>query len=41
MARRGVSAVLQEEVNNNHDWTKIMENQGMYGKNTHNNIRIT
>lgn len=32
MAKRGAQAVLQEEINNNEDWTKIMENPGMYGK---------
>ncbi|CAH1731908.1 unnamed protein product [Aphis gossypii] len=30
MAKRGAQAVLQEEINNNEDWTKIMENPGMY-----------
>ncbi|XP_025192829.1 uncharacterized protein LOC112592883 [Melanaphis sacchari] len=29
MAKRG-PAVLQEEINNNDDWTRIMENPGMY-----------
>jgi len=35
MAKRGVTAVLQEEINNNDDWIKTMENQGMYGKKKH------
>ncbi|CAI6357278.1 unnamed protein product [Macrosiphum euphorbiae] len=30
MARRGATTVLQEEINNNEDWTKVMEHQGMY-----------
>ncbi|XP_027838372.2 uncharacterized protein LOC114120611 [Aphis gossypii] len=30
MAKRSAQAVLQEEINNNEDWTKIMENPGMY-----------
>jgi len=37
MAKRGGLIVLQEEINNNDDWTKVMEHQGMYGKKTHNN----
>lgn len=40
MARK-VTAVLQEEINNNDDWTKTMENQGMYGKKTNNNLILT
>lgn len=36
MARRGATTVLQEEINNNEDWTKVMEHQGMYGKKTYN-----
>jgi len=35
MARKGGSTVLQEEINNDDDWTKTMENQGMYGKKNH------
>ncbi|KAL4104761.1 hypothetical protein QTP88_020038 [Uroleucon formosanum] len=30
MARRGGLTVLQEEINNNDDWKKTMEHQGMY-----------
>jgi len=37
MARRGGQTVLQEEINNNDDWTKVMEHQGMYGKKIYNN----
>lgn len=32
MAKKGGQAVLQEEINNDDDWTKIIEKPGMYGK---------
>jgi len=38
MAKKGGQAVLQEEINNDDDWTKIIEKPGMYGKKTQNNI---
>jgi len=32
MAKKGGQAVLQEEINSDDDWTKIIEKPGMYGK---------
>jgi len=31
MAKKGGQAVLQEEINSDEDWTKIIEKPGMYG----------
>lgn len=31
MAKKGGQIVLQEEINNNDDWTKMLEKSGIYG----------
>lgn len=32
MAKKGSQVVLQEEINNNDDWAKMLERAGVYGK---------
>lgn len=32
MAKKGGQVVLQEEINTNEDWTKMLEKPGIYGK---------
>jgi len=32
MAKRGALAVLQEEINNNDDWARVMGKPGILGK---------
>lgn len=32
MAKKGSQVVLQEEINNNDDWAKMLERTGVYGK---------
>jgi len=32
MAKKGGQVVLQEEINNNEDWAKMLEKLGIYGK---------
>jgi hypothetical protein len=32
MAKKGAQVVLQEEINNNDDWVKMLEKSGIYGK---------
>lgn len=32
MAKRGGQLVLQEEINNNDDWAKMLEKPGIFGK---------
>lgn len=32
MAKKGAQVVLQEEINNNDDWSKMLEKHGIYGE---------
>lgn len=32
MAKKGGQVVLQEEINTNEDWSKMLEKPGVYGK---------
>lgn len=32
MAKKGTAVALQEEINNDDDWAKMLEKQAIYGK---------